>query len=160
MIPEQNLRALKLIADKLAGKQISWAIVGSSSLALQGVDVEAHDIDLLTTKAGALEIAKLLKEYETEQVKYSESEYFKSYSGIFTIAGVKVELMGDMQYKTSDGNWITGNRLAKLNSIKVRDFTLPVLDLKVEHQAYLTMGRIEKAKKIKEAMDKKKPKEM
>jgi hypothetical protein len=159
MIPENNLRALKLIADKLAGKQIIWALIGSTNLALQGVDVETHDIDLLTTKEGALEIAKLFKEYETEPVKYSESEYVKSYRGIFTIGGVRVDVAGDMQHKTSDGNWVSGTRLTKLITLKVRDFTLPAMDLKHEHQAYLSMGRIEKAKKIKEVLDRKKPKD-
>lgn len=157
MIPEQNLRALLVIAEKLEGKEINWALVGSTSLALQGVDVEAHDIDILTTKTGAREIAKLFKEYETEPLRYLESEHIKSYRGIFTIAGVSVDVVGDMQHKTSDGNWMAGNRLTKLISIKVRDFVIPAFDLKKEYHAYLSMGRVEKAKKIKEALDRKKP---
>jgi len=159
MIPENNLRALKLIADKLLGKQISWALIGSMSLALQGVDVDVHDLDILSTKEGAMEIAALLKEYETEPLRYTETEHYKDYHSIFTVQGVKVELMGEMQHKTMDGRWVTGNRLSRLISIKVRDFVFPALDLKHEYQAYLSMGRVEKAKKIKETLDRQKPKE-
>jgi D-hexose-6-phosphate mutarotase len=74
-------------------RYLKWA--GSLSLALQGIDVEPHDIDLLTDRQGAYRINAMLKKYEKKRVGYSETEKLSSYFGVFEIQGVKVEVMGD-----------------------------------------------------------------
>ncbi len=55
--------ALKLVCARLGGLGIRWALVGSSGLALRGVDVEPHDIDILTDEGGAYGIDRLLSEF-------------------------------------------------------------------------------------------------
>lgn len=149
MISKENIEAIKIIAEKLNPEKINWALIGSSNLALQGVDVEAHDIDILTDKEGALEMGKLLKEFTIEYVAYKESEKFKSYYGKFVINGVEVEIMGQLQNINPVGDlWSESTNLSEKIYIKVDDMEIPAISLKQEYQAYLQLGRQEKAEKI------------
>ncbi|MCX6719442.1 MAG: hypothetical protein NTZ38_03665 [Candidatus Taylorbacteria bacterium] len=79
-----------MLISLIQGK-INWALIGSSNLALQGVDVEAHDTDILTDKEGALSIGKILKESVIEEATYKKSEKYKSYYGKFVINRVESE---------------------------------------------------------------------
>ena len=47
---------------------------GSTSLALQQVDIEVHDIDIVTDKYEAIALENILKEYEIKEMEYSETE--------------------------------------------------------------------------------------
>ena len=73
------VEALKVITRRLRDAKIKWVLVGSTSLALQGVDVSPKDIDILTDKDGAFEINKLLKEYEVKSVQFKTSDLFESF---------------------------------------------------------------------------------
>jgi hypothetical protein len=48
MIEEAYLEALRLIHDKLGDDPFAGAITGSLGMALQGMDLEVHDIDIQT----------------------------------------------------------------------------------------------------------------
>lgn len=155
MIPKNNIKTLKILVKKLSNKKINWAIIGSTNLALQGVDVTANDIDILTNKEGAFLIGKLLKEFTIKPIEYKESERFKSYYGLFEINNIKIEIMGDLQYKIPKGDlWSKKSRLSKKIIIKYQGLNIPVISLEQGYIAYSKMGRIEKANKIKEVLDK------
>jgi hypothetical protein len=164
MLPRQHLEVLDIISKTLKTTGIAWAVVGSTSLALQGVKVDAHDIDLLTTKEGAIEMGRLFKQYETQPVKYSESDTFRSYHGVLSVKGIQVEIMGDLEHKAADGRWLEGSRWTQdgkfthLITYSRDGITLPLLELKAEYSAYVSMGRLEKAALIKEVLDRSKPK--
>jgi hypothetical protein len=70
------LKVVEKIGKLLEGKKIKWAIVGSTSLALKGIEIEPKDIDILTTKEGAYKISSLLKEYEAKPVKFGRTRIF------------------------------------------------------------------------------------
>lgn len=151
MISKENIEAIKIITEKLSHDNINWALIGSSNLALQGVDVEAHDIDILTDKEGALLMRKILKEFTKEEIKYKESEKFKSYYGKFIINGVEVEIMGDLSNLNPRGDiWSETTNFSKKIYFQVDDTKVPVISLDQEYQAYLKLGRNEKAQKIAE----------
>lgn len=90
MIDSKIITALRIICDKLMQSDISWVLVGSTSLALQRVNITPQDIDILTDKDGAYKINKLLKDYEVKPVEYCQSERFQSHLGEFRINNVKV----------------------------------------------------------------------
>jgi len=149
MISKANIEAIKVVAGRLNPDKINWALIGSSNLALQGVDVEAHDIDILTDKDGALAIGKLLKEFTVENIAYKESEKYRSYYGKFAINGVEIEIMGQLQNINPAGDlWSESTGLSEKIIIKVDDMDVPAISLKQEYQAYLKLGRKEKAEKI------------
>jgi hypothetical protein len=154
-IPKENIDALKIIVDKFKGKFISWTLIGSMSLAIQGVDVQAHDIDILTDIENADKIADVLKEFVIEPMHYKTSTQFKSYYGKFQVNGVQVEVLADLE-SIYNGEW-TKTQKSRIKLIKrFEDMTLPLFELKDEYDAYIRMNRIEKANKILETIEKEK----
>jgi len=152
---KEVIEALKLIGRKLNDKGIKWMVVGGTSLALQGVDVESHDIDILTDKKGAFRIAELLKEYEVGPVRFKHSELFRSYLGEFEIKGVKVEVMGDLEAKMG-GKWVRV-KVIPHESVEVEGVEIPVSPLREQLKAYEMLGREkdeEKIRKIREKLEK------
>ena len=122
-------------------KKIKWILIGSISLALQGIKIKAKDIDILTNKSGAFKINRLLKEYEIKPVKFLYSKIFGTeYFGKFRIKGVRVEVMGK-----------TKEKLPSPKIIKISGMNLPVSSLEEELKFYKALKRrkdIDKIKKI------------
>jgi hypothetical protein len=97
MIESSYLRVLRKIYPLLSQCAHPWVITGSFGMALQGMGVEIHDIDLQTDQPGAYEIERLLSEYAVAAVHDSTPERIRSHFGSLEIEEVKVEIMGDLQ---------------------------------------------------------------
>jgi hypothetical protein len=110
-------------------------LAGSLSLALQGINVEPHDIDVLTDRQGAFRINAMLKKYEKKAVEYAETEKVSSFFGIFEIQGVKVEVMGDYREKPK--------------IIEVDEIRIPVSSLEDQLVSYRRLKRTKDAEKIR-----------
>lgn len=146
MISSSHLNALRIIHNHLYNTAVNWALTGSLSFALQGIPVEPHDIDLQTDEAGAYAIGRLFRENRVQPVTFWASEHMRSHFGILEIAGIQVEIMGAIQKQFADGTWEEPIRVERYQRfVKVEDMLIPVLSLEYEYQAYLIMGRIEKA---------------
>ncbi|NJE08637.1 hypothetical protein E3E31_08910 [Thermococcus sp. M39] len=155
MIPQTHLKVLRKLYERLKDSDVNWVITGSLGFALQGVPVEPHDIDIQTDKEGAYEIEHLFSEFVVRPVKFRESERIRSHFGALMIDGIKVEIMGDIQKKVND-EWeppVDINRYKRF--VQIEGMKIPVLDLEYEYQAYLKLGRVEKAKMLKKFLDKK-----
>ena len=152
-IPKQNIDALRIIVERFKGKYLNWTLTGSMSLAIQGVDVKAGDIDILTDVENADKISDILKEYTIEPMHYKTSSQFKSYYGLFKINDVQVEVIADLE-RIYNNEWIKAER-PRIKLIKrFEDMTLPLLELQEEYNAYVNMNRLEKANKILETIEK------
>ena len=69
------------------------------------------------------------------------------------IDGVKVEIMGDIQKRLAGGDWEEPVDLTRHKRLLyIEEISIPVLSLEYEYQAYLTMGRLEKAQLIQQAI--------
>ena len=126
-------------------------MAGSLSLALQGVNVEPNDIDLLTDRQGAFRINEILKKYEKKKVEYSEAEKVSSFLGVFEIQGVKVEVMGD--YRERQGaKWVSlSKRLENPKIIEIDGIAIPVSPIEDQLTSYGRSTRpkdVEKTEKI------------
>ena len=153
MIPENTFQALKVISERLKGKGINWVLIGSTNLALQGVDVQPKDIDILADKKGAYAIGEALKEFVVEEVHFRETETMKSHYGKFNICCVEVEVMGDLHNIKPKGDlWSETADFSKKIIIEFKGVEVPGISLDQEYIAYKKLGRLERAKKIKEAM--------
>ena len=144
---------MTLILDKLAPTTINWVLTGSAGLLLQGVPVSVHDIDLQCDAQGAYFIENILTAYVIEPVAFRPSAQIRSHFGRLKIAGITVEIMGDMQKLLPDGTWEDPLNLASLRFwLNWQGRNVPVLPLEIEAQAYRLMGRIEKAKLIEQTL--------
>lgn len=141
MISRNIIKTLKIIDKKLKGQKIKWVLVGSTSLALQGVKIKPKDIDILTNKEGVFKINKLFKKYEVKPTKFGRSEFFESYIGEFKLKGIKVEVMGNLKEKV-DKKWIPlSKRLVSPKVIEVEGVRIPVSPLFEQLKSYERVGR-------------------
>lgn len=147
------LNVLRQIYTRLKNSNINWVVTGSFGFALQNVPVIPHDIDLQTDEAGAYEIERLLSEHVTRNVAFSSAENIRSHFGALTIDDIKVEIMGDISKRLEDGTWEEPVDLERYKQfVEVEGMQIPVLSLEYEYQAYLKLGRIEKAQMLQKVL--------
>jgi len=155
MLATRHLEVLRKIVTRLQDTPINWVVTGSLGMALQGVPVEVHDIDIQTDRSGVYEIERLLAEYVVEPVRYSESEWIRSHLGRLEIDGVKVEIMGDIQKHLDNQGWEEPVKVEHHRRwVEVNGMRIPVLSLAYEYQAYLKLGRVEKAEILRRWLQK------
>jgi hypothetical protein len=151
LISQRLLQVLKYLCSNLGRSDVRWVLAGSLSLALQGIEIEPNDIDILTDQLGALKINSISKKYEIKKVKYYETEKAVSFFGVFEIEDVKVEVMGD--YKEKQGSrWVNfSKRLENPKIIEVDGIKIHVSSMKDQLRSYRRSKRpqdVEKVKKI------------
>ncbi len=149
LIPPEFTAALREIYNKLAGTEIVWVVTGSLGLAIKGIPVTPHDIDIQTDRAGVETFARLFRAEMVDAPFFWESEHTRFWFARFLIHGVEVEVMGDMQHRDEEGFWddppnLEANRLF----IQVAEMAIPTLSLEFEEDAYRRMGRRGKAELI------------
>ena len=150
MINPIYLNVLRKIYIRLCNTNINWVITGSLGFALQGVPVEPHDIDVQTNKTGAYEIERLFSKFVDRKVAFSSTHVIRSHFGVLMIDGIKVEIMGDIQKRLDNGTWESPVDLKQHRKIvEIEGMQVPVLSLAYEYQAYMKLGRIDKAKMLK-----------
>ncbi len=124
-------------------------------MALQGVPVKVHDIDIQTDREGAYEIERRFPEYVIEPVRYSTSGRVRSHFGALKIESIKVEIMGDIQKRLDDQSWEDPVKVERYRHwVEIDGMRVPVLSLEYEYRAYLKLGRKEKAEMLKRWLQK------
>jgi hypothetical protein len=148
-VEPQYLNALRIIYAALKDRHVNWVVTGSLGMALQGMDVDIHDLDIQTEKTGAYEIERCLSKYVVTPVRYAESDRIRSHLGRLAIDGVRVEIMGDIQKRVDDA-WEEPVDIKRHKRwLCVQDIDIPVLSLEYEYWAYLRLGRMEKAEMLR-----------
>lgn len=126
-----------------------WALTGSCSFALQGMDLPVNDIDVITDEAGAYLMGDLLADCVLQPVAPSIGAYIRSHFGRFVVEGIEVEVMGASRRQNMDGSWREPAHLPDLiEYIHHQGLRLPVLSLAFEEQAYRLLRRPERADQI------------
>lgn len=145
---------MRVIHDRLQGTGITWAITGSLGFALQGVPVSPHDIDIQTDESGAYEIERLLDEFVVRRVRFSSAERIRSHFGVLIINAIRVEIMGDIEKRTSNGTWQPIDDLRKyVRFVEIDDMIIPVLSLEYEYEAYGKLDRKDKVRLLRDWLE-------
>jgi hypothetical protein len=153
-LDEMHLAALRELQVGLSTSTVRWVLTGSAGFALQGVPVAVHDLDVQTDAAGAYEMARRFVRALIEPVHFWDSGSMRSHFGALELAGVRVEVMGDISKRNPDGSWDSPPDLAGLTRwVDVADLRLPVLALEYEAEAYRKMGRLDKAVLLQRWLD-------
>jgi hypothetical protein len=122
MVNPRFLDVLRLVEARLRGAPVVWAVTGSLGLALHGMPVNPGDVDLQSDAAGAYEIERRLAEYRREPLRLKETARGRSHFGALEMDGMKVEIIGDMQYARPGGGWTEPPDLARLREwVEVED---------------------------------------
>lgn len=153
-LPAGISAALLTLIAELRPTALIWAITGSASLALQGIQVDVHDIDLRTTAADAYAIEAALARFRVRPVRVTSTGLVQSHFGALDISGVQVEIIGDMQHRLADGSWepVTDMR-PHMRWVNYQGQTVPVMSLPFLLHAYRLLGRAEKVALLQRFLD-------
>ncbi|MCI2425892.1 hypothetical protein LM597_00460, partial [Candidatus Acetothermia bacterium] len=78
------------------------------------------------------------------------TERIRSHFGELMINRIKVEIIGEIQKRLEDGSWDNPVDLeCHKRVIEVEGMQVSVLSLEYEYHAYLRLGRIDKAEKLR-----------
>lgn len=147
MNEESLYNTLKIITSSLQGYK--YAIRGTASLTLQGLELNVDDIDIICNEYAALKCNELFKKYLIEPVRFSESSKFKSYFGKFLIENIQVEIMGDWQIKKTNGEWSRVYDGEEHIIVKKDGIEIPTTTIAQELGMFVEMGRWTAFHKIK-----------
>ena len=140
-VPTSFWPVLHQIHAALRGQNALWVITGSASFALRGLPFTPNDIDLQTDAPGAYAVEQALRPFVVQPVTFSGTPQIRSHFGQLKLAGIKVEIMGDME-KWVNGRWEPPPDLTQHREfVTVDGLELPVLALAYEREAYEKMGR-------------------
>ena len=146
LLDERYIAVLETLSTTLDDCSITWALTGSASFALQGIPLTPDDIDIQTTEDGAYLIEELFAEQVIEPVTFSESEVIRSHFGAIELNDVRVEVMGALQKRQTDGAWEPPVNITEHRTfVDLGDIRVPVLSLHYEAEAYKRLGRTERA---------------
>ena len=144
MLNSTFVEVIKLISENIPSN-IKWAVDGSTSLALQGIDVTPHDIDILTDREGAIRIQESLKNYNVVPISHSSNEKYDSYFGTFKVKGIKVEVMGDLRVFRS-GKWSTLQNPSTVDiaNTNMEGVSIPVVSVKSQTESGYLSERLKR----------------
>ncbi|MEI6731064.1 MAG: NOL1/NOP2/sun family putative RNA methylase [archaeon] len=146
MLDSRILNALTILARKL--KKYKWVLIGSTNLAVQGVDVAAHDLDIMIDRTNMEFVAQDLKEYEKKEFEFMEKGPFKGYYSEYEIDGVKVEIMVDFEI-LQNNNWEKLNtRLEEPIMVNLRGLLVPCSRIEEQLRGYKHLNRDKDQEKI------------
>jgi len=147
-------RVVKFIYSEIKNKDIIWAIVGSANMALQGIDIEPKDIDIITTPECLIIFSKIFRSYITKPI-CKKPPYKKGYPEFYelklNINDTEVHLFGEEDTDVYFSRIKNGDTIFYL----LDGYKIPCLSLKSETGAYEDTHRGNKAEIIRKFLKEK-----
>lgn len=142
------LKSFNKFLSIIEGNQdINWAVFGSFRLKLEGIKIMPSDIDILTTKQGAYQIAKLFHKYLISPPKFSKQENIKSIFFQLKINDIIYDIVGDLQNKIRT-EW---KSIPSLSYKKLLN-KIPVIDLNHDLEVSIQLNDLKKVNLIKKIL--------
>lgn len=151
MLSESFVSALRVVEVQLRGVGISWAVIASTNLALQGMVVVPRDVDVVVEVSQLERVRELFAEFSPSPVKklnVSTSE--SAWSVTCTINDVVVEFLGER----ITGYYVSKLLGGKIKYVQIERVRLPCLLLKDEAEIYASTNKPHKTKMILEFLKK------
>ncbi len=147
MLSQNFKNVIKFIFGKIKDKNIKWAIICSTNMALQGIDVSPNDLDIITNPADLKVFEQEFKKYIIEPIS-KKSPFKNGLSGFYImrlkIKGIKIHVAGgydnDIYFSKVKDN--------RILFVKLDGVPIPCLLLESEAKTYSEINRKDKAKLI------------
>ena len=145
---------IDFLSPYLSQLKNEYWFIGSSSLSLQGIEVDFADIDLLTSREDAIVLMEQLKEYRVSHPLHTDNHRYRSQFARFLIAGYAVEVMGDLEI-IYNRHWVQViNTVKETERITISHHVLPVPSLPDQLTIYTLLDRPKDIHKIRGILDK------
>lgn len=142
MIPEKNIIAIKKICQLLTG--VDWRLVGSMNLALQGIKIDVHDIDIVIDIDDIDRVNSILENYCIQPIEVCEVEFISSFYGQYMIEKVYIDIVA----RAYDEDIKVQVVMAPATIKMIGKTLIPCGSLGAEYEAYKRMGNIKKTELI------------
>ncbi len=140
--------ALKVIHKELSKLNIVWAVIGSTNMNLQGIDIQPNDLDIIVKLKDLKKVAVILKKYNKEggvekaKTKTGDTIYRINVE----IAKTNVEVCGEKD----SGIYSRGLLSDQIIKIRLDDIEIPCFTLEAEEKAYFLRKRFDRTKIIRD----------
>jgi len=167
ILPQELLKAMVKLATLLKDLDEEWAIGGDAGELVQGVNVPADHLEILTTKKGCVAINTRLSSYQTLAPKETEKTldreamfegqpcpaYVKSEYAEFVLDSARVEVYGDLRIKVGERDW-SDPLSFEATEVNVVGNLLPLVPLELKSKMYAFLGPnwADRVRRISEAV--------
>lgn len=147
MLPENFKIALKLATKALSDAKINYAVVGTTALAIHGMDALPRDLDLIVHKDDLDAARELFSDYMATDIATIESKSGKPAWGfVADLHGVELEVVGE----NNDGTYVSKLLGDQAETVDFEDEEITVFSLQAQAMAYSETQRAHKAKRIQD----------
>ncbi len=144
MLDAKFIEAIQIISGRLEKAKIKWALVGSTNLALQGIDIIPHDLDILVRLDDLGKMPGIFSEYSPSQVTELKPIVSETWEVRANINGVTVQIFAE----NDSGVYVSKFLGFELVRLRIKSHEVPCFALAIESQAYVQTGRQSKADMI------------
>jgi len=148
MVPDEFKQAIKSLFEKLGSSSIKWAVIGSTNMALQGIDVTPHDLDIVVKLNDIEKVKDIFRTDEIRKIKSTTKEPI--WEVRTNINGVEVQIMAE----NFTGEYVSKLLAGRTTRVKIDNIDVPCFTLDAEAQAYSETNREHKAEIIHEFLKK------
>lgn len=147
MISDSILGALKIVAERMQKTSLCWSVIGSTNMALQGMDVEPQDLDIVLRLDDLKKIPEIFSGIIVSDVRELPTITGEpAWEVKMEIEGVTVQILGEKD----SGQYVSKLVAGRTTEVNVNGLTIPCFTLKAEADAYSETNRKKKAEMIKE----------
>lgn len=139
------VEAIKIIDEKLNQKGIKWALVGSTNLALQGMNVTPRDLDILINYPNLEAVKFIFLDYNPSKIK--ELKPFIKGQQAWEVRAI-INNTEVQFFSEKNGEYARKLHANRLITIKLNNINIPCFSLKDEAQIYAETNRKDKAEII------------
>jgi len=147
MINENFKQTIKIVQELLNKNNIKWAIIGSTNIQLQGMDVNPNDLDIVIKLKDLAKMPSIFSDYNVSSI--NELKPFANESTWevkIVINNIEVQILGE----TDTGQYNRKFTENQLINIRLDGLEIPCFTLEAEAKVYSKTNRQHKANLIKE----------
>ena len=123
-------------------KGIKWALIGSTNMALQGINIHPRDLDSVVRLDDLKKMKNIFPEYKLSKIKELKSFRNEPAWDIkMRIGDIEGQILGEKD----TGEYVSKLLANKIKNIMLDDIEIPCFTLKAEAQTYLETNRKHKA---------------
>jgi|GEM_PF-1364244 len=156
MLSDDFKQTIKELSNELDAEGLEYALIGSSNLALQGMDLSPHDLDLVMKLDDLRKVPKILSHYLPSKVEElrpdskdpawtAKLERHPAWDVHFIMGKIPVQILGE----PNDGDYVSKLLANCLVYIELDGAKVPCFSLEAEAEVYQETFRPNKADKIK-----------
>ena len=129
------LACLDFLVGRLPITSGEWAITGSASLQLRGVECDAEDIDILASPEVANYAATALSDCTVKPLAIAQTDDIRSLFAQYDVNGVLVEIMANVHNRLANDSWYPHREWRNhVEILQLDNTSVPVLTLAYEER--------------------------